>query len=161
MWALINSPNPMKHQIAPYSHLFVRLLIRAPNQKLSLSSDDESKTIECLLVLDLVPYGWLCWAVIFPVVFLVSVIGKLVSEARLDGIQFSCGLWRSSNCHQFTICTGLLPLSGLMVYTFESLCFDSMTNSSLLKLSQIIIWPFRWSWSNTKLPSGISRVFPP
>ena len=145
-----------------YNHLgfLIRLLIRDPIWKLSSSCEDESNNMEFTLVLDLVLYGWLDWGVTFSVVFLVNVIGKLVSRAGLDGIAFPCDLWRLIDCHWFTICIGPLPLSGFMIYIFGSLCFNSTTNSSLLYLSCILLQPSRWSWSNTKLPSGISRAFP-
>ena len=110
-----------------YSHLFLKLLIRAQNPKFSSSSAVESNTIKCTLVLDLVPYVCLLWWIPFLRVFLVSVIGKMVSGAWLDGLVFPCDFWRWNNCHQFTICTGPLPLSGLMVHTVHAVGLSMCT----------------------------------
>ena len=124
-------------------------------------SEDHCSAMEFTLVFDLVPQEWICWGVTFQAAFFISIVGSLVSGAGSDGILFPCDLWRSNNYHQLTIRIGPLPLSGLMIYTFGSQCFNSMTNSLLLWLSWILLWPSRWSWSNTKLPSVMSRAFPP
>ena len=67
-------------------------------------------------VLDLVPYGCVCWGVIEPLVgFFTSKVGRMVLGAGSDGLSLPCVFQRSNNCCQFTLCIGPLPLSGLMV----------------------------------------------
>ena len=126
-----------------HSDLFLKLLIRAPNPKPSSSSKEESNTIECALVLDLVPYWWLLWGVFLSGTFLARLISRVVSGAWLDELASPCDVWRSCNFCQFTIDIGPLPLSGLLVY--RVLVLNSMTNSSFLKLSWILFWPPGWS----------------
>ena len=83
--------------------------------------------------------SWLSWGLVSPPLFWI--------------------LPRSWSWHWLTVCTGPLPLTGLMWYTFGSGCLPTTTNSSLVYLSWILLWPSRWSYNKTKFPSGISSDF--
>ena len=54
-------------------------------------SEDVCDIIVVTWVLDLVPYGCVCWGVVKPLVgFFTSRVGSMVSGAGLDGISLPC-----------------------------------------------------------------------
>ena len=58
---------------------------------LASSSEDDCNTMVFTWVLDLVPYGCTCWAVVKPLVgFFTSKVGRMVSGAGLDGVSLPC-----------------------------------------------------------------------
>ena len=120
-----------RYQLPPYhQNLVERQLIRlSMTPRFSISSKDGSNIEGCLAssseddwniafawVLDLVPYGCVCWGVPKPLAgFFTSKVGRMVLGARSDGLSLPCVLRRSNNCHRFTLHIGPLPLSGLLV----------------------------------------------
>ena len=96
-------------------------------------------------------------------------LGFRLNEGTCDLSWLSWGLvsppsfWifpRSWSWYQMTVCTGPLPLTGLMWYTFSSGCFPTTTNFSLLYWSWIfLLWLSGWSHNETKFSSGISSDF--
>ena len=121
----------VRYQLPPYcQNLVDRQLIRLPmTPRFSVSSKDGSNVEGCSAssseddcniafawVLDLVPYGCICWGVPKPLVgFFTSKVGRMVLGAGSDGLSLPCVFQRSYNCHRFTLHIGPLPLSGLMV----------------------------------------------